>query len=110
MEREEVWGERDHCKPLVEVVGIDAHSEEIARQRAIAQWAATVRFGSGERYISIAHAKGKRFMCGPSTVPGVGIAAEIKEGAASIIGKSADGIRCRLKAYPCSVPEGEEVR
>ena len=49
-------------------------------------------------------------MCGPSTVPGVGIAAEIKEGAASIIGKSADGIRCRLKAYPCSVPEGEEVR
>ena len=106
----ERWSERDNCKPLVKVVGIEAHSEEIARQRAIAQWSAMVRFSAGERYMQFSNSRGKRFMCSISTVPGVGLAAELREGAANVIGKTSDGIRCQLVAHPCSAPEGEEVR
>ena len=106
----ERWSEREHCKPRITVVGIEAHSEEIARQRAIAQWSANARFAYGERYMSVEHSRAKRFMCSRSTVPGVGIAAEIKETAAGVLGKTAEGIRCQLVAHPCSAPEGEEVR
>jgi len=43
-----------HCKhDHVRVVGMEAHSEEIARQRAIQQWSANVRFAEGERYMSV---------------------------------------------------------
>jgi len=106
----EVWTEREFCKPAVRVVGIEAHSEEIARQRAIAQWSANARFQFGERYMDIVNARSKRFMCSRSTVPGVGLASEFKEGAANLLGKTADGIRCQVIATPCSAPEGEEVR
>lgn len=106
----ERWSERDNCKPKVAVVGIEAHSEEIARQKAIAQWSATVRFSSGERYMEFTNSRAKRFMCSRSTVPGVGLVSEMKETGAALIGKTWDGIRCQLVAHPCSAPEGEEVR
>ena len=110
IEREEAWSEREHCKPRITVVGVEAHSEEIARQRAIAQWSANARFAFGERYMAVENSRGKRFMCSRSTVPGVGIAADLKESAAGMLGKTAEGIRCQLVAHPCSAPEGEEVR
>lgn len=100
-----------HCKhDHVRVVGMEAHSEEIARQRAIQQWSANVRFAEGERYMSVEHARNKRFVCSRSSVPGVGFVASAIDSAAGMVGKTTDGIRCQLTAVPCSAPEGEEVK
>jgi hypothetical protein len=107
-EREEEWERRDEslergefCKDeVVRVVGVEHVTEAGAKEAAIRQWQATVRYDYGERYLDIENARQMRWRCDRSGT-NESLAGRVGE---AVTGGSGYLKRCIVMAVPCMTP------
>jgi hypothetical protein len=107
-EREDDWERRDEslergefCKDeVVRVVGVEHVTEAGAKEAAIRQWQATVRYDYGERYLDIDNARRMRWRCDRSGT-NESLAGRVGE---AVTGGSGFLKRCIVMAVPCMTP------
>jgi hypothetical protein len=107
-EREDDWERRDEslergefCKDeVVRVVGVEHVTEAGAKEAAIRQWQATVRYDFGERYLDIENARHMRWRCDRSGT-NESIAGRVGE---AVTGGAGYLKRCIVMAVPCMTP------
>jgi len=99
--REAALDRGEYCKPeVVRVVGSEHLTENGAKEAAIRQWQATVRYDHGEKYLDIGNAREMRFRCDRSGT---------NETVAGRVGEAVSGgtgylKRCIVEAIPCRTP------
>ena len=107
-ERENEWEHRDEarergefCKNnVVRVVGTEHQTESAAKEAAIRQWQATVRYDYGEKYLDIENARHMRWRCDRSGTNET-VAGRVES---AVTGGAGYSKRCIVSAVPCLMP------
>jgi type IV secretory pathway component VirB8 len=91
----------EFCKyDVVRVVGVEHATEAAAKEAAIRQWQATVRYDYGERYLDIDNARHMRWRCDRSGTNET-VAGRVES---AVTGGAGYLKRCIVSAVPCMMP------
>lgn len=96
-------GEGRRCEPTVEVLSTEHTDESNARNAATKLWMAQVQWKFGGVYMDLENAVEVLWRCSASNAHDT-ISGRLAEGAAKLVGREGQNMRCQLWARPCSGP------
>ena len=103
---------RDHdtggqCREVLDVLSTEHQSEDNARESARKLVMAKIQWLYGSQYMDLANAADVRWRCSASNAHDT-VSGRLTEGAAKLIGRDGQNVRCALWVKPCKAPREKD--